>query len=61
MARRAVVDLNVELARLLLLRQLLGEAEGVEEAEGHRVRDLLEGGEVARLAAAHVVLGAVLL
>jgi len=32
MARRAVVDLNVELARLLLLRQLLGEAEGVEEA-----------------------------
>ena len=31
----AVVDLDVELARLLLLGQLLGEAEGVEEAAAH--------------------------
>ena len=59
--KAAVVDLDVELARLLLVRQLLGEAEGVEEVERHRVRDLLEGGEVARLAAAHVVGLAVLL
>jgi len=38
----AVVDLDVELARLLLVGQLLREAEGVEEVERHRVRDLLE-------------------
>mmetsp|Transcript_4809 Transcript_4809/g.15459 ORF Transcript_4809/g.15459 Transcript_4809/m.15459 type:complete len:318 (+) Transcript_4809:95-1048(+) len=57
----AVVDLDVELLGLLLGGQLLCEAERVEEVERHRVRDLLEGGEVARLAAAHVVLGAVLL
>jgi hypothetical protein len=47
----AVVDLDVQLARLLLLGQLLGDAERVEEAEGHRVRDLLERpgqGEEAR-------------
>merc|ERR1719353_1102107 len=52
----AVVDLREELLLLLLGRELLGEAEGVEEVERHRVRDHLEARVEARLAAAHVVL-----
>ena len=52
----AVVCLGDQAARLLLGRRVLGELEGVEEVERHRVHVVLEGGEVARLAAAHVVL-----
>merc|ERR1711924_547993 len=51
----AVVDLGKEALGLLLGRGILREAKGVEQVERHRVRELREGGEVARLAAAHVV------
>jgi len=57
----AVVDLNEQTLGLLLGRGVLREAEGVEEVEGHRVGELVEGRHVARLAAAHVVRLAVLL
>jgi len=53
--KAAVVDLGEEALRLLLGRGRRGELERIEQVEGHRVRQLLEGGEVARLAAAHVV------
>jgi len=56
----AVVQLDNEATLLLLGRELLLEAEGVEQVEGDRVRELVrELGEVARLAATHVVLLAI--
>mmetsp|Transcript_67622 Transcript_67622/g.202135 ORF Transcript_67622/g.202135 Transcript_67622/m.202135 type:complete len:305 (-) Transcript_67622:58-972(-) len=60
----AVVDLREERLLLALGRHLGGEAERIPQVEGHRVREgrlvrARELGEVARLAAAHVVLLAV--
>merc|ERR1719378_1012551 len=56
----AVVHLGEQRLLLALGRELGGEAEGVPQVERHRVRELvLERREVARLAAAHVVLLAV--
>mmetsp|Transcript_63855 Transcript_63855/g.170298 ORF Transcript_63855/g.170298 Transcript_63855/m.170298 type:complete len:326 (+) Transcript_63855:281-1258(+) len=60
----AVVDLREERLLLALGRHLGGEAERIPQVEGHRVREgrlvrARELGEVARLAAAHVVLLAI--
>jgi len=53
----AVVDLDVQLARLLLLGQLLGEAEGVEEAatQDRRRRTRETEGSGVRAARRHVL------
>merc|ERR1712216_417335 len=51
----AVVDLGDEPLRLLLGGLVLGDLEGVVQVEWHWVRQLVEGGEVSRLAATHVV------
>lgn len=49
--RTPVVELDEQPSRLLLGRLVLGEAEGVEIVQGHRVRNrLLERREVTRLA-----------
>ena len=46
----AVVDLGDQALGLLLGRLVLGDLEGVEQVERHRVRQLVERREVARLA-----------
>jgi len=48
--KAAVVDLGDQTLRLLLGRLVLGELERVEQVERHRVRQLVERREVARLA-----------
>ena len=57
----AVVHLSDQSLGLFLSCHRLLEVERVEQVERHRVRQLIESGKVARLAAAHVVRLAVLL
>mmetsp|Transcript_63911 Transcript_63911/g.142779 ORF Transcript_63911/g.142779 Transcript_63911/m.142779 type:complete len:245 (+) Transcript_63911:312-1046(+) len=57
--KAAVVDLSVQLLRLLLGGQVFGEAERVPQGEGRRVHVRRERGHVAGLSAAHVVRHAV--
>ena len=49
-SKAAVVDLGDQTLGLLLGRLVLGELERVEQVERHRVRQLVERREVARLA-----------
>jgi hypothetical protein len=52
-----VVNLDVQLPRLLLFRKLLGPTKRIKQVERHP--SFLKGGEIARLPSPHVVLFAI--